>query len=121
MGRAALLGAQIDEPPRELFTRALVAARDNGSTYQQWTAMEAISHLFASCGRYEAAAVVHAGVQKSHIEWLRSGITPTDNLHRIPADLLADGAAQADGMELPDLVAYTLAELGEVPDAIPGR
>lgn len=121
MGRAALLGAQIDEPPRELFTRALVAARDNGSTYQQWTAMEAISHLFASCGRYEAAAVVHAGVQKSHIEWLRSGITPTDNLRRIPADLLAEGAARADSMELPDLVAYTLAELGEVPDVIPSR
>ncbi len=121
MGRSALLGAQIDEPPRAIFIRALAAARDNGSTYQQWTAMEAISHLFAACGLYEAAAILHAGVQKSHIEWLRSGITPTDNLRRIPPDVLAAGAERATSLELPELVAYTLGVLADVPDVIPSR
>jgi predicted ATPase/class 3 adenylate cyclase len=119
MGRAAILGAEIDEPARDVFIRALSAARDNGSTYQQWTAMEAISHLLAACALYTEAAIVHAGIQQSHIEWLRSGITPTANLERIPAEVLEEGAARAAAMDIADLVAYTLEALADVPDTIP--
>ena len=65
------------------------------------------------------AATVHAGIQQTHIEWLRSGITPTANLERIPAEILEDGAARAASMDIADLVAYTLEALADVPDAIP--
>ena len=56
--------------------------------------------------------------QQSHIEWLRSGITPTAHLERIPAEVLQEGAGRASTMNLADLVAYTLEALADVLDAI---
>ena len=119
MGRAAILGAEIDEPARDVFVRRPVSGPRQWQYVPAVDRVEAISHLPAACGLYAEAATVHAGIQQSHIERLRGGITPTARVERIPAKVLDEGVARAAAMGIADLVAFTLGALAEVPDAIP--
>lgn len=122
--RAALFGAETEEPVKELFTRVLTTARDNGSSHQQWTAIETIPHYFALHGKLRESAILVGGRTKSHIEWVHHGAqTQTPYLDRIPPDLIEDGRRIAEDMEIGDLVALSLATLEGIQEdpAVPPR
>jgi hypothetical protein len=94
------------------------AARDNGSSHQQWTAIETIPHYFAAQGQLREAAILVGGRNKSHIEWVHSGAqTRTPFLDRIPEELLDEGRRVAANMEIDDFVVLSLETLDLMQDS----